>query len=118
MCVWTLETASEYMPHILLSLRISALYVDQSSPFQMDEPNWKEEVLRSLEQRDARELRSAELYEFCSASESDADLDLKLAISYATVREECSSRGPALSPGGQRYIALSFLKSVVMRPLL
>lgn len=31
----------------------------------MEEPNWKEVVLQSLEQRDARELFSADIYEAC-----------------------------------------------------
>src|SRR5271155_886753 len=31
----------------------------------MEEPNWKEVVLQSLEQRDARELFSSDIYEAC-----------------------------------------------------
>lgn len=35
----------------------------------MEEPNWKEVVLQSLEQRDARELFSADIYEACILSD-------------------------------------------------
>jgi hypothetical protein len=34
----------------------------------MGEPNWKQAVLQSLEQRDTRELASAEVYDACQSS--------------------------------------------------
>ena len=34
----------------------------------MEESNWKEDVLQSLEQRDARELLSSDIYEACILS--------------------------------------------------
>jgi hypothetical protein len=76
----------------------------------MEESNWKEIVLLSLEQRDAREPLSSDIYEACKLRfRSPCSCpDLKLATSYATLRAEGCAGIPfptSLTP--QTYSSIS-----------
>jgi hypothetical protein len=73
-----------------------------------DTTSWKETILQSLEQRDAREHLAFDVYDACNSFIISANPDTKLATLYSTLRAEGSQDTIPASPSSKSPLFTPF----------